>query len=127
MGQAIRTNGRPVFSSPAGEKCATAHSRPVDLVHLARQTGGDRELEEEVLQLFLRQAAALGREVEGASDYDTVAKVAHSIKGAARAVGAFDVAQLADSLEGHPSEKKCVKALVSEINSTCDYISSLLR
>ncbi len=127
MGQAIRTNGRPVFCSPGGEKTTTAHSRPVDLVHLARQTGGDRELEEEVLQLFLRQAAALGREVEGASDNETVAQVAHNIKGAARAVGAFDVAQAAHNVEDHPSKKKCVSELVAEINCTCDYISSLLR
>jgi HPt (histidine-containing phosphotransfer) domain-containing protein len=96
-------------------------------VHLARQTGGDRGLEEEVLQLFLRQAAALGRQMEEASDNDTLLKAAHNIKGAARAVGAFDVAALANDLEDHPTEKRCVLALVEEINSTCDYISSLLR
>lgn len=127
MGQAIRTNGRPVFCSPAGENATPVHSRPVDLVHLARQTGGDRDLEEEVLQLFLKQAASLGREMEIASDNDTRLKAAHTIKGAARAVGAFEVAELANDLEEHPSEKKCVSALVAELNATCDYISSLLR
>lgn len=127
MGQAIRTNGRPVFCSPAGEKYTTVTSRPVDLVHLARQTGGDRHLEEEVLQLFLKQAAALGRQVEEAPDHETLLKAAHNIKGAARAVGAFEVAELANNLEDHPTEKRCVLALVAEINTTCDYISSLLR
>lgn len=116
-----------MFSSPAGENSVEAHSRPVDLVHLARQTGGDRFLEEEVLQLFLRQAARLGRQVETTGDCEEVKVAAHSLRGAAQAVGAFEVAHCADELEAHPSEKKCIKALVAEINTTCDYISSLLR
>ena len=33
--------------------------RPIDLVHLARMTLGDRSLEREVLQLFDRQSALL--------------------------------------------------------------------
>ena len=34
------------FSMPGGESCGQARSRPVDLVHLARQTMGDRALEQ---------------------------------------------------------------------------------
>ena len=44
------------FSMPGGETCAKARARPVDLVHLARQTMGDRALEQEVLGLFVQQA-----------------------------------------------------------------------
>lgn len=127
MGEAIEMNGRPVFASPAGENCMQAHSRPVDLVHLARQTGGDRSLEEEVLQLFLRQAASISRQMKSNGDSEHIKQAAHNIKGAARAVGAFDVAACADALEEKPGEQKCLKALVGEINTTCDYISSLLR
>ncbi len=127
MGQSIKMNGHPVFCSPAGEGMTTAAARPVDLVHLARQTGGNRDLEEEVLQLFLKQAASIANLVRSDEDADCVKQAAHTIKGAARAVGAFDVANCAEDLEGHPSETRCVKALVAEIDTTCDYISSLLR
>ena len=42
---------------PGGEGAAAPRARPVDLAHLARQTLGDRALEQEVLKLFLHQAA----------------------------------------------------------------------
>ena len=44
--------------------------RPIDLVHLARQTGGDKALESEVLALFADHghegAAVIGRMQAGA-------------------------------------------------------------
>ena len=106
---------------------ASMQHRPVDLVHLAKQTGGDRMLEEEVLNLFLKQAANLGREMRSNRDPALRAKAAHTIKGAARAVGAFEVAQCAERFEEKPGEGKCLRSLLQEIDVTCDYISSLLR
>lgn len=127
MGQAVLNAEHPVFSSPAGESQLEARSRPVDLVHLARQTGGNRSLEEEVLQIFLKQAHKLAREMEQGCDCDARKLAAHNLKGAARAVGAFNVANCAGNLEDHPSEAAYVSSLVAEVNITCDYISSLLR
>ncbi|WP_081774001.1 MULTISPECIES: Hpt domain-containing protein [Ahrensia] len=127
MGQAVIKAGHPVFSSPAGESHMEARSRPVDLVHLARQTGGNRNLEEEVLQMFLRQAHKLTREMAQDCDCETRKLAAHNLKGAARAVGAFNVANCADDLENNPSEVSYVSTLTAEVNTTCDYISSLLR
>ncbi|RUV26092.1 histidine kinase, partial [Mesorhizobium sp. M5C.F.Ca.IN.020.32.2.1] len=48
------------FSMPGGDVSGTAAgSRPVDLAHLARQTMGDRNLEQEVLALFVQQALSV--------------------------------------------------------------------
>lgn len=69
----------------------------LDLDHLERMTLGERELEREVLTLFVQQStdllARLGKlPREGAS-------LAHTLKGSARAIGAFAVADAADELE----------------------------
>jgi HPt (histidine-containing phosphotransfer) domain-containing protein len=81
---------------------------PIDLVHLARQTMGDRALEVELLALFDRQAAQiaqkLGAEDTGAAqDSDATkswrADLAHKLKGSARAIGAHGVAAAAENYE----------------------------
>jgi HPt (histidine-containing phosphotransfer) domain-containing protein len=72
--------------------------RPIDLVHLARMTLGERSLEREVLQLFDRQAAILVERMQ-AAPVDAIASLAHTLKGSARAVGAFAVADAASRLE----------------------------
>ncbi|MGE7369367.1 Hpt domain-containing protein [Neorhizobium sp. NPDC001467] len=79
---------------------APSASRPIDLVHLARQTMGDKDLEIEILSLFARQArAALVEMTAGAVPKATTA---HRIRGSANAVGAFRVAAIAGQIEaGH--------------------------
>lgn len=69
----------------------------LDLVHLSRQTMGEPALESELLELFDRQAAnALDRL---AGPFGKRAEIAHMLKGSARAVGAFAVADAAERLE----------------------------
>ena len=72
--------------------------RPIDLVHLARMTLGDRGLEREVLALFDRQAETLMARMR-AAEPGAVAAVAHAIKGSARGVGAWRVAGAAEAVE----------------------------
>jgi HPt (histidine-containing phosphotransfer) domain-containing protein len=72
--------------------------RPIDLVHLARMTLGDRGLEREVLALFDRQATILVARMREAEPAD-VASVAHTLKGSARGVGAWRVAGAAEAVE----------------------------
>jgi HPt (histidine-containing phosphotransfer) domain-containing protein len=70
----------------------------LDLVHLARQTGGDRELEQELLALFADQCVRLLRLMQTG----TVAEgrdAAHTLKGAAKAIGAWEVADAAAAVE----------------------------
>lgn len=73
----------------------------LDLVHLARQSLGDRALESELLQLFHRQAAhILGRLADPAVlDAPRRADLAHTLKGSARTVGAQAVAVAAEVYE----------------------------
>jgi hypothetical protein len=75
-----------------------ADDRPIDLVHLARTTLGDRSLEREVLQLFDRQAGLLIGRMRSAAPAG-VATLAHTLKGSARGIGAWRVARAAEMLE----------------------------
>lgn len=81
---------------------AITASRPIDLVHLARQSLGDRGLEIELLGLFVRQSEQimdrLGSQMSG-SDRRWRHDLAHTLKGSARAIGAGRVAQAAESYE----------------------------
>ena len=70
---------------------------PIDFEHLRRMTLGDAELEREVLGLFSVQALRLVGTL-AALPADARAQ-AHTLKGSARAVGAFAVADAASRLE----------------------------
>src|SRR5256885_15408794 len=70
---------------------------PIDFEHLKRMTLGDAGLEQEVLAMFSAQSAKL---------LDTLATLpaetgalAHTLKGSARAIGAFAAAEAAARLE----------------------------
>jgi HPt (histidine-containing phosphotransfer) domain-containing protein len=79
-----------------------APDRPIDLVHLSRQSLGDRALEKELLQRFDRQAeqiiARLDSEI-GAGDRKWRRDLSHTLSGSARAVGALRVARTASAYE----------------------------
>jgi len=72
--------------------------RPIDLVHLARTTLGDRGLEREVLQLFDRQSMLLIARMRTAAPSGVVT-LAHTLKGSALGIGAWRVARAAEALE----------------------------
>ena len=69
----------------------------LDLHHLARMTLGEAELEREVLALFARQSTELLARLERLPREG--AALAHTLKGSARGIGAFAVADAADQLE----------------------------
>lgn len=75
--------------------------RPIDLVHLSKQTFGERDLESELLRLFDRQSRQIvARLTDGpVSEARWRADLAHTLKGSARAVGAFNVAAAAEAYE----------------------------
>jgi HPt (histidine-containing phosphotransfer) domain-containing protein len=76
----------------------TQRAAPIDRVHLARMTLGERSLECEVLALFVRQADMLMRRM-GRPERDVVAAAAHTLKGSARSIGAWQVASAAERVE----------------------------
>jgi HPt (histidine-containing phosphotransfer) domain-containing protein len=110
-------NGRGSFPSKG---------RPVDLGHLAVQTMGDKELEAEVLSLFARQARhCLDRfAVEPAESRPAIA---HQIKGAARGIGAFAVADAAEALEAAPGDAARLATLAQAITEANNFICGLQR
>jgi HPt (histidine-containing phosphotransfer) domain-containing protein len=70
---------------------------PIDIEHLRRMTLGDASLEREVLAMFSAQAVSLlGALAARSSD---AGALAHTLKGSARAIGAFGVADAASGLE----------------------------
>ena len=77
----------------------TGQQRLLDLVHLARQTFGDRELERELLALFEEQCRRLLPVLAGCGPVTERSDAAHTLKGAARAVGAWRLAAIADTFE----------------------------
>ena len=76
--------------------------KPVDIDHLAAYTGGDAGLNAEILSLFRDQSAAMiGRlhHVLEAGDQKVWRETNHALKGAARGIGAFELAAAADNAE----------------------------
>ena len=70
---------------------------PIDFDHLKRMTLGDAGLEQEVLAMFSAQSAKLAGML--AAMPSDAAALAHTLKGSARAIGAFAVADAAAGLE----------------------------
>jgi HPt (histidine-containing phosphotransfer) domain-containing protein len=62
-------------------------------------TLGDRRLEREVLELFVRQTTIMLTRIVG-PDPALAAAAAHTLKGSARGVGAWRVARAAELVEG---------------------------
>eukprot|EP01036_Dinobryon_divergens_P015116 gene15116-20449_t len=97
-------------SRPSPRTGRTANFEPlmpqtaIDLAHLARQTGGDHDLERELLALFAQQCVHHLRTIHQAEDSRARMDAAHTLKGAARAVGAWQVAEAADAIEQRIAE-----------------------
>ena len=70
-----------------------------DTDHLATYTLGDRQLEKEVLQMFVEQSAQSVERLHEAASIEEWRDAAHSLKGSARAIGAFLFAATAEKLE----------------------------
>ena len=76
-----------------------ADPAPIDFGHLARQTFADHALERELLELFAAQCDVLVPAIGDARRPQDGVMAAHTLKGSARAVGAWVLAALADRAE----------------------------
>jgi len=77
-------------------------SAAVDLAHLARYTGGDAALNAEILRLFDNQASEMVARLQSildARDAKSWKEVTHTLKGAARGIGAFGLGDAAAAAE----------------------------
>lgn len=114
------------FSMPGGEVSDTRRSRPIDLTHLSKQTMGDRDLERDVLGLFAEQVKTVRKQI-GKAEIKERLFLAHALKGSARGVGAFAIAECACAIENSPTDRLVVKRLVRLIDEACDFIASISR
>src|SRR5512139_596734 len=103
----------------------TTAERPIDLEHLNRYTGGNRSLNEEILRLFEDQCiTTLARLEELANTEGPGGKswreLTHTLKGAARGVGAFPLADIAAEAEKVPVDKGAAIEVVHRLkNKSC--------
>jgi HPt (histidine-containing phosphotransfer) domain-containing protein len=111
------------------------HLRPIDLVHLSRQSLGDRALEIELLALFERQAEQIAaRLATSAANGERRWRhdLAHTLKGSARAVGAMAVAAAAQAYEealygaGEPAVTAARDALLAAVAQARSAVLELL-
>ena len=98
----------------------SSNEQPVDLVHLGRYTGGDRVLNMEILSLFEGQCHEMLARLEAlaaeSGDGKNWREIAHSLKGAARGIGAFALADAAAEAEkAMPGDKAALLAAVHRI------------
>ncbi len=117
------------------EKPAAPHPVrvPIDHQHLARYTFGNVALEAEVLQLFVEQAPQYMGQLQVAETPKAWRDAAHTLKGSARAVGAWfvaDAAQKAELLAASTDQGDrgiAIGALQATLDDVCRYIVSLRR
>lgn len=125
-----------LMAEPAGG-AATPRGWPIDLIHLTRQTIGDKRLETELLRLFLRQSEQMQKSLCGGAEDGAPAmpdvELLHILSGSARVIGARDVATLAGALETRlrsgviPALDDADRDVLSEvIGRTSRYIAELL-
>lgn len=103
----------------------------IDRAHLSRMTFGDHSLEQEVLQLFDRQAALLIERMRH-GDGPAVGALAHTLKGSAVGIGAGAVAHAAADAEHAalhaPGElSRTIDRLAQAIDEARALIAELLR
>ena len=102
---------------------------PIDLEHLGRMTLGEPNLEREVLTLFATQSREIAERLS--SIPDDAAALAHTLKGSARAIGAFRVADAALTFETALRTKRDIaeaqSALADTVDEACAAIAVLLN
>jgi HPt (histidine-containing phosphotransfer) domain-containing protein len=89
-----------IATTAAGAPGAAGPQRDaaIDEDHLGRMTLGDRELERQVLDIFVRQTVIMLERIAGAEPAMAAAS-AHTLTGSARGIGAWRVARAAEWLE----------------------------
>ena len=110
-----------------------ALAQPVDLAHLRRYTLGDRGLELEILGLFVDQLPITIGALKNAPSEKDWGIAAHTLKGSARAVGAWSlatIAERAERLHGFPdADARCamIRQLEEAAGEAREYIASIAR
>lgn len=97
---------------------------PIDMDHLSKQTLGDGGVAREVLSLFLIEIGS-ARVIMRTEVETERREVAHRLKGAARAIGAFALADTAAQLEDSPGDKRHIADFLDRVVELEDFIGSI--
>jgi len=98
---------------------------PIDIEHLKRMTLGDAGLQREVLAMFAGQAVGLiGTLATLPSDAEALA---HTLKGSARAIGAFRAADAAESLEAAMQSGDDPAQALAELNDAIAQVRAAIE
>jgi HPt (histidine-containing phosphotransfer) domain-containing protein len=107
------------MTAPSASAGSDRQRAVIDDDHLSRMTLGDRGLEREVLEIFVRQTVIMLERIAGAEPA-LAAAAAHTLTGSARGIGAWRVARAAEHLERVANGKSGAAALdeaVEELKS----------
>ena len=96
----------------------------LDRDHLARYTMGDSALEQEVLGLFIGQMPETVAMLRESRDAQAWQRAAHTVKGSAKAVGAWKLAKAAERAERRSDDSDdwdqladAIEAAVAEVRA----------
>jgi two-component system sensor histidine kinase/response regulator len=106
--------------------------RAVDRAALRELTGGDAEFERELAETFVSSGDQCLAEIMAAlkvSDFDTVRKRAHSLKGASANIHALDLSRAASSLEDAVRQNSipAIGGLVADLSEKLAAVNAELR
>lgn len=109
---------------------------PIDLEHLSRYTAAHPETTREVLIIFRDQARTWMSRMSPGGDLDVWAASAHTLKGAAKAIGAWPVAELCERAEAlgeqttaasETARREVLAQLRAEVDRACRYIDQVIE
>jgi two-component system sensor histidine kinase/response regulator len=111
---------------------ARATTPAIDRKALRELTGGDAEFERELAETFVSSGDQCLAEIIAAlqvSDFDTVRKRAHSLKGASANIHALDLSHAASSLENAVRDNSipAIGGLVADLTEKLAAVNSELR
>jgi hypothetical protein len=115
-----------ILEAPEFDNGRKSDNRPVDLLHLSKQTSGDRNLERNLLDMFAKQARESLGFMAGCSDIER-GKMAGEIATSANSIGTFDVAEKAGRVEQDPSDAAALAGFTNAVVKASSFVASVNR
>ena len=106
-------------------------AKPIDMEHLARYTGGEKTLNAEILRLFDSQVTDMVGQLNAViavRDAKRWREITHTIKGAARGVGAFGMGEAAAAAEPvDPANTDKAQAAVQTLENEAQIVRGFIQ
>lgn len=105
-------------------------SPAIDFAHLTRQTMGDSSLANELLALFDPQLARLANIIASNEPFQVRSDAAHTLKGSARSMGAWHLADTAEAIEkvlGVPEKASDLALLLENLDRNIRQVKQAIQ